>query len=52
MVETACRTPLDRWIASEKAPAGCREARRFFEAVIESHTERRLLTRQMMEEEV
>jgi len=52
MVATACRAPLDRWIASEKAPAGCREARRFFEAAIESHTERRLVTRQMMEEEV
>jgi len=52
MVRTACRAPLDRWLAQEKAPAGCREARRFFEAIIESHAEHKLITREMMEEEV
>jgi len=52
MVRAACQSPLDKWLAAEKAPAGIREARRFFEVVIESHIERKLITRQMMEEEV
>ena len=52
MVRTACLRPLDAWLQEEKAPPGCREARRFLEEIIESHTEKRLVTRQMMEEEV
>jgi DNA repair protein RecO (recombination protein O) len=52
MVRTACHAPLDKWLAGEKAPPGCREARHFFEEIIESHTEKKLVTRQMMEEEV
>jgi len=52
MVRAACHLPLDKWLAQEKAPAGCREARHFLEEMIESHTERKLVTRQMMEEEV
>jgi len=52
MVRTACREPLDQWLAREKAPAGCREARLFLEELIENHLERKLVTRQMMEEEV
>ena len=49
MVKAACHVPLDKWLAQEKAPPGCREARHFFEEIIESHTERKLVTRQMME---
>ena len=52
MVRAACHAPLDKWLAQEKAPPGCREARHFFEEIIESHTEKKLVTRQMMEEEV
>jgi len=52
MVRASCHVPLDKWLAQEKAPAGCREARHFLEEIIESHTERKLVTRQMMEEEV
>ncbi len=52
MVKTACSQPLEKWLAEGKAPAGFREARRFLEEIIESHTEKRLITRQMMEEEV
>ncbi len=52
MVRAACHAPLDRWLAQEKAPAGCREARRFFEVIIESHAEHKLITREMMEKEV
>ncbi len=52
MVRTACQRPLDKWLAEEKAPPGCREARQFFEEIIESHAEKKLVTRQMMENEV
>ncbi len=52
MVRTACQGPLDRWMVQEKAPAGCQQARRFFEEVIESHAERKLVTRSLLEEEV
>jgi len=52
MVRASCHVPLDKWLAQEKAPPDCREARHFFEEIIESHTERKLVTRQMMEEEV
>jgi hypothetical protein len=51
MVKTACHMPIEKWL-TEKAPAGCREARHFFEEIIESHTEKKLVTLQMMEEEV
>jgi DNA repair protein RecO (recombination protein O) len=52
MVRASCRLPLDKWLAQEKAPPGCREARHFFEEIIESHTEKKLITREMMGEEV
>ena len=52
MVRAACSSPLEKWLAGEEAPPGCREARHFLEEMIESHSERKLLTRQMMEEEV
>ena len=51
-VRAGCQKPLERWIAEEKAPADCREARRFFEDLIETHSERKLVTRAMMEEAV
>jgi DNA repair protein RecO (recombination protein O) len=47
-----CHKPLERWIGEEEAPPGCREARRFLEALIEAHAERKLVTRAMMEETV
>jgi DNA repair protein RecO (recombination protein O) len=52
MVRTSCQTPLDQWLAQEKAPAGCREVRLFLEEIIESHLEVKLVTKQMMEREV
>jgi len=45
-----CQKPLERWISEEKAPAGCREMRHFLEDLIETHAERKLVTRAMMEE--
>jgi len=50
-VEKACREPLDQWLRTEMALAGVREARRFFEELIESHLERKLVTRAMLAEE-
>ena len=52
MVQAACQAPLDRWLAQEKAAPGVREARGFFEELIESHIERRLVTRAALAEEV
>jgi len=52
VVAAGCRMQLERWIKEEKAPAGCRGARRFLEDLIETHAERKLVTRAMMEEAV
>ena len=49
-VRAGCQKPLERWISEEKAPAGCREVRHFLEDLIETHAERKLVTRAMMEE--
>jgi hypothetical protein len=51
-LEMACLGPLDKWLAKEKAPAGCREARRFYEQLIESHAEAKLVTRELLAAEV
>ena len=51
-VSAGCRRQLEQWISEEKAPAGCAEARRFLEDLIETHAERKLVTRAMMEESV
>lgn len=47
----ACQGTLERWFAADKSPAGLREARRFFEELIESHLERKLVTRELLAEE-
>ncbi len=52
LLETARQSALDRWLIAEKAPPGCREARIFFEELIESHLERRLTTRPLLAEAV
>ena len=49
---TARQATLDQWLAAEKAPAGCREARLFLEEVIDSHAEKPLVTRKLLEEDV
>jgi len=51
-VRAGCQRPLERWLSEEKAPPGCREARRFLEDLIEAHADRKLVTRAMMEEAV
>ncbi len=52
VVQRACAAPLERWLSEEKAPAGCWEARRFLEEIIETHAEKKLVTRSLLEEEV
>lgn len=49
---THCQGPLDRWLTSDKEPPGVREARRFLEEVIESHLEKKLVTRPLLADEV
>ena len=48
----SCQSTLDRWLAGEKPLEGVREGRRFFEELIESHLEKKLVTRPMLDEEV
>jgi len=52
MVRTSCQAPLDKWLAEAKAPPGCREARLFLEEIVESHAEKKLITKQMMDDDV
>jgi DNA repair protein RecO (recombination protein O) len=51
LAQVVRQSPLDRWLA-EAAPAGSGEARRFFEELVETHAEKRLVTREMLAEEV
>jgi len=48
---TARQATLDQWLAAEKAPPGCREARMFLEEVIDSHAEKPLVTRKLLAED-
>jgi DNA repair protein RecO (recombination protein O) len=50
-VRTARQATLDQWLAVEKAPPGCREARMFLEEVIDSHAEKPLITRKLLAED-
>jgi DNA repair protein RecO (recombination protein O) len=47
-VRAACQQPLEAWLEQGKAVAGIGDARKFFEDIIESHADKRLVTRQMM----
>ncbi len=46
--QTARQSSLERWLAASEAPPDCRESRRFFEALIEAHIERKLVTRELL----
>lgn len=52
VAQTYCQGSLDRWLASGKEPSGVREAQRFLEEVIESHLERKLVTRPLLADEI
>lgn len=51
-IRSGCKASLMDWLVSEKPAAGSREARRFFEEVIESHLEKKLVTRPLLDHEV
>jgi DNA repair protein RecO (recombination protein O) len=50
LFETARASSLDTWLNAEKTPPGSRDARIFFEELIESHLERKLQTRALLAE--
>jgi DNA repair protein RecO (recombination protein O) len=50
-IASACQGTLERWLTSEQAPARLGEARGFLEEVIEAHLERKLVTRQLLNED-
>ncbi len=43
---------LDEWLGRQKAPAGAKQLRRFFEEVIQTQLERKLVTRELLADEV
>jgi len=47
----SCQGTLDRWMASGKPSGGLAAVRRFLEELIESHLERKLVTRELLAEE-
>jgi len=49
---TARHATLDQWLTLQPVPPGCREARLFLEEVIDSHAEKRLVTRSMLNDEL
>jgi DNA repair protein RecO (recombination protein O) len=49
---TARQATLDQWLTLQPVPPGCREARLFLEEVIDSHAEKRLVTRSMLNDEL
>ena len=50
-VTRLCRTmTLDRWLGEENKQEACREARVFLEELVELNTEKRLLTRELLNE--
>jgi DNA repair protein RecO (recombination protein O) len=51
-VRKDCGASLPDWLASEKPAASWLGARRFFEVVIESHLEKKLVTRPLLDSEV
>ena len=51
LAATIRQSPLDRWLA-DAVPQGAREARRFFEELVETHAEKKLVTRPLLAEDV
>ncbi len=46
----ACRSTLDRWLASENAAEDTKAARLFFEEIVAAHAEKKLVTRDALDE--
>jgi DNA repair protein RecO (recombination protein O) len=45
-------SPLDRWLSTEKPAPESAAARHFFEELIETHAEKRLITRELLNEQM
>lgn len=52
LAQTARQSTLDAWLAAEKPPPSSREARCFFEELVASQVEKRLVTREFLAEDV
>ncbi len=50
-VTDSCQGTLEKWIAAGKVKPGLSSVRRFLEELIESHLERKLVTRELLAEE-
>ena len=51
-VRKGCKAPLTDWLVVDQAAAGTRQVRRFLEEVVESHLEKKLVTRPLLSAEV
>jgi DNA repair protein RecO (recombination protein O) len=51
-VRRGCKASLADWLIVEKPATGSRQVRRFFEEVVESHLEKKLITRPLLSTEV
>jgi len=49
---TLRHSPLDRWLTTEKPAPEPTEARHFFEELVATHAEKRLITRDLLNEEI
>lgn len=52
MLRVARETALDRWISDEREPAGASEARCLLEELLESHLEKKLVTRTLLADDM
>jgi DNA repair protein RecO (recombination protein O) len=52
VAKTLRHLPLDRWLTTEKPTPEPTEARHFFEQLIETHAEKKLVTRDLLNEEI
>ena len=49
-VQRACAAPLDKWMDDTPKPNGISQIRGFLESIVEAQTERRLITKSLIEE--
>jgi DNA repair protein RecO (recombination protein O) len=52
VARTLRHSPLDRWLTTEKSATEPPEARHFFEELIATHAEKKLITRDLLNEEI
>lgn len=52
VAQTLRQSPLDRWLSTDKPASEPAEARLFFEELIETHADKKLVTRELLNQEI